>query len=237
MISEIAFASNFTSVWRSLTPTSEIFVRRINAGLYERVFPQSDSIAAPDRRALINEVAFTLFVRYGGALINRIPLSTLEVAECFTAAQQVVTQLDRVRSSYVAQLDDIEKIEAVAQATRLAIFFSAQDRGQITYNPEFPGCGMIDSCNGDVLIGGALYEVKAGDRRFRSVDIRQLLVYLALNSQARRHDISMVGLFNPRTGVSFKASLGEFCFEVSGQAPPDLLAEIVRAFSSGEMSR
>jgi hypothetical protein len=237
MISERVFASNFTSVWQGLTPTSEIFVRRINAGLYERVFPHLDSAAPPERRALINEAAFTLFVRYGGKLVSRSPLSSLEVVECVTAARRTIAHLDRLRSSYVAALDDIEGTEAIAQATRLADFFSVQRREQITFNPDFPGCGMIDACHGDVLVGGALYEVKAGDRRFRSVDIRQLLVYMALNYQARRHDIGRLGLFNPRTGVSFEASLVEFCFEVSGQAPPDLFADIVRAFSSGEMSR
>ena len=239
MISETTFASNFTSVWKSLTPTSELFVRKINGGLYERVFTPMNSVTAPSRRALINEVAFTLFVRHGDTLVphNARRVSDLEIAACFAVAHEAITRLDRVHSSDVAEMDRTESDEAVRQAIRLATFFLAQNRGAIMYNPDFQGCGMINSCFGDVLVGGALYEVKAGERRFRSVDIRQVLVYAALNYQANSHDIRTIGLFNPRTGVSFKASLDEFCFEVSGQASPDLLADIVRAFSSGEMSR
>jgi hypothetical protein len=116
-------------------------------------------------------------------------------------------------------------------------FAHASRQTAIEVEPKFPGCGIIDTCFGDVRCGEALYEIKAGDRNFRSVDIRQLLVYAALGKSAGLAPLRQLGLFNPRTGLSFCMNLDDLCLEVSGISSEELLAELIRVFSSGETSR
>jgi hypothetical protein len=240
MISETNFASHFTSVWKGLAPTSELFVRKINSRLYEREFPRMASSVAPARRALVNETAFRFFVRCGARVFPVLPpdLPPEQIYASMLEARTFVAQLDKANINQIHELNAIEKSESLDQATRLCGFFSRISRGKtITYYPAFRGCGVVDSCQGDVLVGNKLYEVKAGDRNFRSPDIRQLLVYAALDFEAKSSTFEVVGLFNPRSGISVEMQLDDLCFEVSGKASSDLLADIVRAISSGEMSR
>ena len=243
MISETAFAAHYTSIWKILAPTSEIFVRKINSHLYERIFPAKTSLVTANRRALINEAAFTLFVHFVSKINkSRKPpkrkLTGEEIDECFVTARRFIARLDKAGINEIADLDFIEREEALEQTSRLVTFFlDVLGKKPISCYPHFNGCGILDSCNGDIIVGNTLYEVKAGERKFRSLDVRQLLIYAALNSESGENDIQNLGLFNPRIGVSVEVSLNELCFEVSGRAPSDLLADIVQAISSGEMSR
>ena len=138
----------------------------------------------------------------------------------------------------VADPSAAETEECLAQARSIKHFFMiASKRQPVQVSPVFRGCGIIDTCVGDVFFSDTLYEVKAGDRSFRSTDIRQLLTYAALNKASDGPKLARIGLFNPRTGVSFSGSLDEVCSEVAGCTPDDLLSEIVRIISSGDVSR
>jgi hypothetical protein len=72
---------------------------------------------------------------------------------------------------------------------------------------------------------------------FRAVDIKQLLTYAALNFASAQRKLTRIGLFNPRMGISFSASLDEISLETSGCPSAELLPEIVRVISSGDTSR
>jgi len=101
----------------------------------------------------------------------------------------------------------------------------------------YPGCGYIDESEGDVICGKTIYEVKTVDRRLRSVDIRQVITYAALNFISKKYEVENVGIFNPRRALFFEASLESVCSEISGRPAQELLADIVEAISSGAISR
>ena len=82
-----------------------------------------------------------------------------------------------------------------------------------------------------------MYEIKAAGRFFRSIDLRQLLVYSALNRQAASYDLDSLGVFNPRIGIYYTGSLGEICFEVSGKSADELLSDIVQIAAGADISR
>ena len=72
--------------------------------------------------------------------------------------------------------------------------------------------------------------MRPGCRVFRTVDLRQVLYYCALNHAARRYSISRVGVF-------FVHPLDWLCREVSGVASTELFAEILDFASQPENSK
>lgn len=108
---------------------------------------------------------------------------------------------------------------------------------EVIVKPVFEGCGFVDASVGDVLAGDCLYEIKAGRRSFRSSDLRQLLVYVALEMQKSGKLTNKVGLFNPRMGVSYVSKLETVSFEMSGKAARQLVFDLIDAMSAGSISR
>jgi len=237
MTSETKFAQEHTSTWRLLTPAMDIFVRKINLQLYEREFAVLQSAVAPSRRGLVNEVAFNVY-SYAPDSDQGRGWSEDIFSRAVREAREKIASLETVPVETVAAPDQVEIDECAEQVWRLRLFFR-RVRGQqkVEIRPFFPGSGIIRSCEGDVYCDSTLFEVKAGQRNFRAVDVRQLLTYAALNYEAKQRVISKVGLFNPRMGISFKTTLDEACIEVSGVTAAELMPEIIRIISSGDVSR
>lgn len=147
-------------------------------------------------------------------------------------------RIEESRPSDLSPLHPDEMEDAREQLRRLRIFFENEAKGAaLELSPPFAGCGIIDACEGDIYFDDTLFEIKAGDRNFRSIDLRQILTYAALNYSQSKRKIDSVGLFNPRLGISFCMGLEELCLEVSGHSASHTLSEIIRAISSGEISR
>jgi hypothetical protein len=144
-------------------------------------------------------------------------------------SELVLNQIDR--------LLELEGITFCRFADDFHIFCESNEDAYARLEPIFPGCGIIDACRGDLIVSNILFEVKAGDRLFRSVDVRQLITYATLNQISKRFTIEKVGLFNPRIGVSATISVDDLCFEISGKNSIELFSEIAAAISSGEISR
>jgi hypothetical protein len=234
LISETKFSRYSSSTWKSLTPTMEIFIRKINLELYEREFDPMTSNVHPSRRGFVNEIAFQFFIE------SMASPSITEGAQdrAISKARALIVRIEDSRLSDVSPLKPEEMLDAREQLRRLRIFFEKQSNGAtIELSPTFAGCGIIDTCNGDIYFGNMLFEVKAGDRSFRSIDLRQVLTYAALNYAQSKRRIDRVGLFNPRMGISFSTGINELCVEVSGHSASHTLSEIVRVISSGEISR
>ncbi|WP_148773596.1 hypothetical protein [Bradyrhizobium rifense] len=199
------------------------------------------SSAAPIRRGFINEVAFAAFCQTANNNVGWPPgeLTPEELVRAVSYVRSLPirreTQGDIAADGGLAPEEIVDIDE---QRRRLIwMFLFNKPAGSLLTEPTFPGCGMIDSCKGDLIASDALYEVKAGDRLFRSIDVRQLIVYGALNFIAKRFKIERLGLFNPRIGIGATMSADDLCFEISGKQSSELFSEIAAAFSSGEISR
>jgi hypothetical protein len=215
----------------------ELYVRRINLELIDRSFAPMKHATAPSRRGFINEIAFQAFANSSDPK-NDIPSAKDNEARSVLIARQLISRLERAEVADLLDPNDDEMDDAREQIRRLRLFFQEVSRGRVVETkPRFSGCGIIDSCEGDVYFGGELFEIKAGDRNVRSVDLRQLLVYSALNYAEQKRQIQRIGLFNPRVGTHFSTTLDEFCAEISGRPTIELLSEIVQVFSSGDISR
>ncbi len=241
MISVSAFCKMHSSFWKGIAPTTDLFVRRLNLGHYEREFPEMRIPTQPMRRGFINEVAFAAFCQSvrGQQSWPRAKLTKAELDQAVASVRSSTVRKElhggpKLEDSFAAEeLLDIEE-----QRSRLMRFFLFnRSPDALVVEPAFPGCGIIDACKGDLIVSNILFEVKAGDRLFRSIDVRQLIMYSMLNYVSKGRGIERLGLFNPRIGVSATISIDDLCLEISGKNSAELFSEITAAISSGEISR
>lgn len=226
MISERRFVEVFSAFWQELLPMGERYIRWQNLALDRYTTPLMTS-GNPHKRGLINETASRLFAKWiKHGLANEIPDTLVEESR-----KEAVNFVRRFRDSSLklqerfSDEDEEEVLNLVRQMQEFPFFRNHQ--GNLVAFPRFDGCGIIDSCNGDLLTKGTLIEVKAGDRPFRLVDVRQVLVYCALNHAKPMHKIEEILLINPRRGVYFSNSLDSLCLELSGISKYDIFQRII----------
>jgi len=229
VIDASSFAAHHNAFWADHTPTSEHFVRRLNLEHTERWSPPIDKPEEQIRAAFVSEFAFSQFCGQADG-VNAAQLDTIAIAE---TRKRLLPLMDNP-----ATLDEpftkAEKDQAQKLENNLTGFFR---RGALRTRPVFKGCGYIDASEGDVISGSCLFEIKAVDRPFRSVDIRQLVTYCALNHASGQFELDSLGVFNPRRGLWFAMSFDEVCREISGQSAQDLFDGVVHSISSGDISR
>ena len=214
-------------------------IRRLNRGAYDRDFEPIVEATSANRRAFVNEVAFEalrIFVsaaRQGSGV--RISEGLIQQAAPHVRTQATLRRRD---GDYVSDLSDSECADALEQLRRLTLLLFARCAPKdVWIDPPFKGCGIVDACFGDAITQSELVEVKAGDRLFRAIDIRQAITYLALNHVSGQYAIDRVVLANPRIGISRSWEVEELCFEVSGQDRARLLDQVAYALSAGDVSR
>jgi hypothetical protein len=238
MISERTFAIRYTSFWHQALPMGEEVVEAINQNLKQEFSlhrPQPDREARHD---LIGEISLLWFAAHvvEGRLAKHRP-GAVDLARIASEACAFVGRLRGVPVPELPPPSPTELREAVALTEALIKFVLTQsEREIIVPRPSFAGCGLLSACQGDLLIGQTLYEVKAVDRGFHQPDVRQLVIYCALNFAAPRYDIRRVGLINPRQGTFFRSDLEWLVQNLSGQESSELFYEILDFLSTESVS-
>lgn len=226
MITEKHFASSQAAFWHELLPLSEVYIRDCNAQA-PRFSGELLSPLPASQRGLVNEVGFQIFACASASDCSAKELSSADVEHCVAEAHRHVAGLRRFNRIPLREIAAAGTAEAMLIAERLSAFFGMAAAEKPVVLPAFPGCGLLDGCRGDVLAGTTLFEVKAGARSFRSIDIRQLLCYCALNFASKVHDIADVCFVNPRSGRYFSESLDAMCRGLSGRPATSVLSDIV----------
>lgn len=231
MSTEKELAISHTGFWRTTLPLSESFIRTMNRGLERFTLPMASAVPA-GRRGLVNEAAFQVFVTSSN---SHNPVAELDASAIDAAWARAAVHVRTMRQFSRAPIDASPGVgeldECVALAQRITEFFSRRTFSALSVEPTFTGCGLIDETRGDVLADRILFEVKAGERHFRSVDLHQLLIYCALNFATKALDITAVGLVNPRVGVFTILDLDELCNECAGSSATEVLDEILQYVS------
>ena len=233
MISETFFSNHYASIWRSIAPAMEDFVRRMNMDGYELEWAPIPSSSEPRRRGVINEAGFIAFSK-SVALTKEEAAEGLRKAvdDGFKDAQEFVYGEFAEDLGFLP--NTAEQREAILIAGRLLNYFRRRSPADgITTSPYFAGNGMMSRCVGDVLVRDPfyLYEIKSGDRNFRSVDYRQLSVYGALHFAEHGEVIRNFCLVNPRRGVAVEVTTEEFSVQVSGQSAVTYFQSLIDCFS------
>ena len=190
------------------------------------------------REDLVSELGIRWFsarVR-NGRISERLPSKTALGRHTAEAMAFVA----RLRGSPTPELpgpSPTEIGEAEALVGTLQDFVHGWEDGEkIVPRPAFSGCGFLAACRGDLLLGHTLYEMKRVERGFRQPDLRQLVIYCALNAAAAQHDIRRVGLINPQRGTFFRADLEWLVRNLAGRGSAELFPDILDFVTAARVS-
>lgn len=235
MISEHQFATHYSSSWNTISPLADGYWAFENM-MVDRFVPPLTARAPKGMRAVLNETAFRAFCALHG---KHQPIRRADVLEAvdhhLSEAIEYVSRFSSAPPLEARDVDEVCRREAGVLALRLSTFFPGVTPTFL--RPHFMGCGLISACEGDLIEGNCLYEVKAGERSFRVIDLRQLLTYSALAYASGKLTFSEIGLVNPRRGVTWRKSLEDVCNAVSGLRLSDTMSALVEHFSSASVSR
>lgn len=233
MISERAFCANFSTFWRETLPNLEAVVRGVNLG-YERFREPLISRVAAERRDLISETTYRVFFK-AAQHSETVTRSLIDEAgtEAFAYLRTRVTHLwnDVFYLSDSEYLEISEAYEAIRSHFRWNMFNPSK-----IMRPAFRGHGIVSNCEGDFSTGDSLHEMKYVDRSYRGNDLKQLLVYSALQFFETGDEFETLFLFNPFYGTSFKTSVQDIVFSAAGISSIEFYNRVSYALSSGEIS-
>lgn len=122
--------------------------------------------------------------------------------------------------------------DALRLARTLSAFLDQFD-DDAEFGPLVSGAGALSKCEADLAVGPRLVEVKTVSRRFRSLDLRQLLVYLALDWAGGEPRWTRGCLVNPRSASWADFDVDWLARRLAGRAAVDVLADLIDAFASG----
>lgn len=240
-MNERDIANGFSAVWSEffpmLSPTfivafNEAFVRPIlgSGGIVQPISSKAKS-ARPD---VLAEFAFRLA---SAAFEARIPVraavhdkSILDAADL--AASKRIREFRPNLPLDDLRLNKPEQQEGARLAAVYEEFLKLWPTESATFSPVVRGNGLLGSCFADLSVGRTLFEVKTVARPFHSRDLRQLLVYLALESADGERLWDYGGLFNPRLSVFCTFDIDWLVTRLSGGRPPRLVfADFVQALT------
>lgn len=238
LIDASTFAQAYTAFWKEHAPTCEHFVRKLNLSGTVRFQPPIASKIETGRRALISEAGFALFT-LRKAEDCRVDVKATPDLLKSKAVEDACARLSNYSSQGVNLSPDLsatewDELESLSDS--LHQFFDHRKEPQ-RFRPLFSGCGFVDDSEADIMVGDTLFEVKSVDRAFRSIDVKQVLTYAALNWSSRQYTLSRVGLVNPRRGVGFECSLADLCSDISGLQEVEFLERIAALLCDGGISR
>lgn len=224
MISEHTFSSSFTSFWKGALPNLESVVRTLNFAPERLLLPFRGRTEAL-RRDIVSETGFRLF-----GLSKATGVQPRQLL-----AQAHAEALEYLRREQKG-LSDEESSEAIELSSRLQSYVR-DTGGLVEFMPSFAGHGMMTSCQGDLIVGKRLVEIKYVDRSYRSTDLRQLLCYCGLRYFDMGSSFSEISVFNPLRGTAITVGLEEIIDSASGRSPAEFFSELSYVLASGEISR
>lgn len=241
MISERQAAQEFHALWNEVLPLlTPHFVRLFNEGFRKPLLDANGLLApiitpAPDSDpALVAELAFHL-----ARLAHSRGEPTVDVVRdeglIQEAEQLAISLMSEYESGAATRRNAVgegEREEALRLLGNYEIFLSGYADREVEFSPLVRGSGFVDACAGDISVGESLFEVKTVKRNIAGKDIRQLMVYLALQAATGNRRWSDAGFFNPRQACVYLFSVDRVVPLMSGgRLAAEVFEEMVGAFA------
>ena len=214
-----------SSFWRELAPLLPNYVKHVNMGGYDRFDPPMRRETDKARHFLVNELAFKCFasgVSPGGPAVESI----------YDDVQQKWAGRLPANASIGAALSDLEREELSELVGRLVVYQRSIDTGTAEFEKIIPAFGRLENIEIDILTDNSVFEIKAGERPFRSIDFRQLILAITVLDRPRPKAV----LINPREGVVWSENFSDFIETVCLRSLSELIPEVAYYLSDSGIS-
>lgn len=235
MISAERFAQVSGSYWKSLFPKMENFVRFSNGGASQYA-EGIELLSDPNRHIVISETAFVLWRRH-------LEGQEEDLDSAFTEASSRLSVVWD-QGDFSQKLEEGEAVEVTRILSNMAAIEGHLGLSDIRVEPHLPGCGVVSGGSPDFygrLLGATrdltvIGEFKTVNRSFRSVDYRQVVVYLVLHWAATRELLDLLWLANPLRGTLVPIDVDSFFWLTRSQGADEAVAELANEWASPGVS-
>lgn len=222
MISERDISEKFSVIWKQnfplLTPN------------FIRVFNDTQIIAINTKQVFaVDEVRYDLVAETAFNLSELAFLNKVTALEAFTEKVQrkIIEETARSirKSGKYSENDliisDIEKQEIISIADNTLEFIEKLGGQDVLFKPKLKGYSFIPDLYADISIEDSLFEIKTVNRNFKSSDLKQLFIYIALRQVSENHNWKYAGLYNPRKGAYCKFNIKSLIYNLTGGKTPN----------------
>lgn len=241
MISEKEIAKQFNGLWNDVLPLlTPQFVGLFNAAnsddLTEYLRSKFKKIPIGhniEKHDLVAELSFQVakLAADRGTPIGSITAASEEFEHAYRNAISFLTRYASEDGKVVLNPDEIS--EAFTLALQYDYFFTHLNARSIEFSPRIAGAGYLGECTADLSVDDTLYEIKTVSRNIGGRDIKQLILYLALQYSTGTRRWLYAGFFNPRKSIHYKFSVDHLIYRTSGgRSTSEVFADIVDFLST-----
>ena len=223
MINERIIAEKFSVIWKQNFPIlTANFIRVFNEAQISKINTEEVEVNENIRYDLVSESAFNLSE---SAIENEV--SVTDLLSNKTSFDQLIGRtaksIWKIEQSFAPKIEltPSELQNVLKLSDNIVEFINKTKKRTVKFRPKLKGYGIIPDLEADISIDDTLYEIKTVTRRFKSSDLKQLFIYLALRQVSERRTWKYAGLYNPRKGTYCKFDVNSFVYNLSGGNTPN----------------
>ena len=163
--------------------------------------------------------------------VEKLKADKIHIIEAYNRAIEFLRRYDTGTGEVV--LNSYEIDESIELAEQYNFFLGNLKSTEIEFSPKIVGAGFLGVCTADLSVGTTLYEIKTVSRNISGKDIKQLLIYLALQYSTGQKRWDFAGFFNPRKALHYRFSVDHLIYRTSGgRATTEVFRDIIDFLSS-----
>lgn len=223
MISERDISEKFSAIWKQNLPLmTSSFMRVFNEAQVKTTNKNPIPNIQNVRYDIVAETAFNLseIAIVEDEKINEIIKDSKRFQKIVSdTAKSIWTTGNYKKKDLKLEKAELEEIQNICKNT--LEFIEKSKKKKVEFKPKLIGYGFIPDLEGDLSIDDTLYEIKTVNRNFKSSDLKQLFIYLALKQVSEEENWKYAGLYNPRKGIYCKFNVKSLIYNLTGGQTPN----------------
>lgn len=223
MISERDISEKFSAIWKQNLPLmTPSFMRVFNEAQIKKInknpIPTSENV----RYDIVAETSFNLseIATIEDKKIKKIIKDSKRFKKIVSdTAKSIWTTGNYKKKDLKLEKSEVEEIQKICENT--FEFIEKTKKKKVEFKPKLRGYSFIPDLEGDLSIDDTLYEIKTVNRNFKSSDLKQLFIYLALKQVSAEENWKYAGLYNPRKGTYCKFNVKSLIYNLTGGQTPN----------------